>query len=430
MKILRGRILTFHQMPQAPDDHDAWTYIEDGALAMEAGRITYCGPASGAPEGDVEDHRGKLILPGFIDPHLHFPQTQVTAAYAPDLLTWLNTHTFPAEMEFDDPDHGKSVARTFFDLLIRHGTTTPVSFCSSHPQSVDAYAGEALRRGMRVYGGKTCMDRGAPVPLCDTPQRAFDESSDLIATWHGRDRFGYVITPRFAITSSAEQLEALGALAAAYPEMLIQTHLSENAEEIRQTLALFPDAKDYLDVYDRFGLVRRGALFGHAIHLEDREVAHLAATQAVAVHCPTSNLFLGSGLFDIAKLQAHGCRVAIATDIGGGTNWSLLRTMDEAFKIAQLHAKGGLDPMKSFWLATLGNAQALDAQGSIGTLDVGTEADVVVLDPKASPAMRARYARVETLAEELFLLQTLGDDRAVCEVYVAGQAVKTALSAD
>ena len=425
MKVLRGRLLSFHRRPVAVDDTEAWTYISDGALAMEEGKIVYFGTAAGAPAGDVAHHGDKLILPGFIDAHLHFPQTQVTASYAPDLLTWLNTHTFPAETEFGDLNHARAVARVFFDLLILNGTTTPVAFCTSHPQSVDAYAGEATARRMRAYGGKTCMDRNAPADLCDTPSRAYDESAALLGKWHGHGRFGYVITPRFAITSSAEQLEALGALAAEHPDLHIQTHLSENLEEVRQTRALFPQAMDYLDVYDRFGLIRPGSLLGHAIHLGEREYARIAETGAVAVHCPTSNLFLGSGLFDFSKFADHGCKTAVSTDIGGGTSWSMLKTLDEAYKIAQLLGKETPNPFKAFWWATLGNADALDVSDKIGTLEVGSEADVIVLDPGATPAMQARHARAESLADELFLLQTLGDDRAVAEVYISGQKAKS-----
>ena len=424
MRIVRGRILSFDRRPEDADDTAAWTYIADGALAMDGGRIVYCGDADGAPDGETEDHRDRLILPGFIDPHIHFPQTQVTAAYARNLLEWLDRHTFPAEAAFADPDHAAGVARIFFDLLIAHGTTSPVAYCTSHPASVDAYFAEAARRGIRAWGGKTCMDRNAPDPVLDTPQRAYDESRRLIGDWDGRDRLGYVITPRFAITSSPEQLEALGALAREFPRLPVQTHLSENHDEIKLTAELFGEAIDYLDVYDRFGLLGAGTLLGHAIHLSPRERARLAEVGAVAVHCPTSNLFLGSGLFDGAGLAEAGCRTAVATDIGGGTSWSMLKTLDEAFKIAQLRGGRRLDPMGAFWWATLGNAEALGAADRIGTLAVGSEADAVVLDAHATPAMAARMARVETLPEELFLLQTLGDDRAVAQVYIAGEPVK------
>ena len=365
------------------------------------------------------DYRGNLLLPGFIDPHIHFPQTEIVGSYAPGLLEWLNDHTFPAEAAFHDSTVARAVAKTFFDLTLSHGTTTTVAYCTSHPASVEAYFVEASTRGVRALGGKTCMDRNAPDNLCDTPERAYAESEALIRKWHGKDRLGYVITPRFAITSSREQLEVLGALALDHPECLIQTHLSENKDEIAFAAELFPEARDYLDIYDRFGLLSERTLLGHAIHLSDREVARLAEAEAVAVHCPTSNLFLGSGLFQKERLERAGCRTAIATDIGGGTSWSLLKTLDEAFKIQHLLGHR-LDPHGAFYWATLGNARALGLEGKIGTLEVGSEADLVVLDPFATPAMRARKSD-DSLEDKLFALQTLGDDRAVKAVYVDGK---------
>ena len=423
-RIIRGRTLSFLRPPADGDDWDAFVYEPDGALVIDGGKIIASGRFDDVKDdGQIIDFRDKLILPGFIDPHIHFPQTEVIAAYAAALLDWLNDHTFPAEGRFADPAHAVAMANHFFDTLLRHGTTTVSAFCSSHAASVDAFFAGAEARNMAVFGGKTMMDRNAPDAVCDTAETAHEASAALIARWHGRGRGQYVITPRFAITSSPEQLEVAGALAASHPDCLIQTHMSENRAEIALTADLFPAARDYLDVYEHFGLIGAGTLLGHCIHLTEREVARMAESGAVAVHCPTSNLFLGSGLFDRARLEAAGVRTALATDIGGGTSFSMLRTIDEAYKIQQLRGHRW-HPFQAFYEATLGNAAVLGAEDRIGTLAAGTDADLVVLDPRATPEMALRADRIDGLADELFLLQTLGDDRAVVETFVAGQAMK------
>ncbi len=426
-RIIRGRVLTFRDEPQGLEDEAAYHYIEDGALLVEAGRIARLGDyaeiRAAHPDAAVDDHRPHLLLPGFIDTHIHYPQTQVVASYAANLLEWLNTYTFVAEQKFADEQHAEFIAERFLDELLRHGTTTAVAYCSVHPQSADAYFRASQHRGMRMLGGKVMMDRNAPPALCDTAQSGYDDSKALIARWHGRDRLDYVVTPRFAITSTPEQLEASGALAREHPDCPIQTHLSENCDEIAFTKTLYPDAPDYLGIYERYGLLGRRTLLGHSIHLEDREVAVMAETGSVAVFCPTSNMFLGSGLFDRDRLQAAGVRMAVATDIGGGTSFSMLRTADEGYKVLQLRGQR-LNPLQSFYMMTLGNARALSMEDRIGTLEAGTEADIVVLDAAATPAMRLRMAAGATLAQELFLLQTLGDDRAVVETYVAGRPMK------
>lgn len=420
-KLLRGRVLSFNRPPEDIEDMDALTYLEDGAVVIDAGLIAQIGSYDALKGTAPEiDHRPHLIMPGFIDPHLHFPQAQVIGSYAAELLDWLNDHTFPEEMRFDDPDHAARIAKAFFDQLLSHGTTTAMAFCTSSPVSVNAYFAQAQRRSMRMLGGKTMMDRNAPEGLCDTAQSGYDDSKALIETWNGLDRLNYAITPRFAITSTPAQLEVAGALLAEFPDMHMQTHLSENRAEIELTAELFPNARDYLDVYDRYGLLGPKSFMGHAIHLSARERALMAETGTVAVHCPTSNLFLGSGLFDLFGLEEAGVRTAVATDIGGGTSWSMLRTLGEAYKIQQLrHAR--LNPLKSFYWATRGNADALGMTAQIGTLEAGTEADIVVLDAGATPAMALRMERVRTLPQELFVLQTMGDDRSVVKTYVAGE---------
>ncbi len=430
--LIRGRVLTFRDEPQSLDDSQSYRYIEDGAVLVENGRITRLGDyaeisAEAGSGVKVADHRPHLILPGFIDTHIHYPQTQVVASYAANLLEWLNTYTFVAEQKFADEQHAEFIAERFLDELIRHGTTTAVAYCSVHPQSVDAYFRASQHRNMRMLGGKVMMDRNAPPALCDTAQSGYDDSKQLIARWHGKDRLDYVITPRFAITSTPEQLEASQALAREHPECFIQTHLSENHEEIEFTKSLYPDAPDYLGIYEHYGLLGSKTLLGHSIHLEEREVQVMAEADSVAVFCPTSNLFLGSGLFDRDRLKASGVRMAVATDVGGGTSFSMLRTMDEGYKVLQLRGSR-LNPFQSFYMMTLGNARALSMEDKIGTLDEGTEADIVVLDSAATSPMRLRMAAGATLEQELFLLQTVGDDRAIVETYIAGKPLKAELA--
>ena len=423
--LLRGRTLSFDREPMGPDDHAAYTYHEDGGILIEDGRILATGPFDGLDgEGaQVIDHRPHLILPGFIDTHLHFPQAQVIASWASELLGWLNTYTFPAEAAFSEPDHAARIATAFFDQLTAHGTTTPMAYCSVHPESVDAFFTEAARRNACAIGGKVMMDRNAPPAVLDTAQRSYDDSATLIARWHGRGRALYAISPRFAITSTPGQLEAAQALVAEHPTCYMQTHLSESAAEIKLTGDLYPEDVDYTGIYERYQLLNPLSNLGHCIHLSPRERGVLSETGAVATFCPTSNLFLGSGLYNEAALAKDGVRRSIATDIGGGTSWSMLRTLDEGYKILQLQDQQ-MPPIKSFWWITRGNADALGLSSEIGTLDPGSAADVVVLDARATPAMALRAETITTLPEELFLLQTLGDDRVVAQTYIAGNPQK------
>ncbi len=429
-RMIRGRLFWFRDAPEG--GAETWRYIEDGALLVADGRVVASGShaevAPRAGDAPVDDHRPCLITPGFIDPHIHFPQTQVIGSYGAQLLDWLNTYTFVEEQRYGDPVHCAAMATHFFDELIRNGTTTAVAFCSVHRASAEAFFTEALRRDLRMIGGKVMMDRNAPEALRDTAQSSHDDSKALIEAWHGRGRLGYAIAPRFAITSSPAQLEAAGALAAAHPDCHVQTHLSENAAEIAFTRELYPAEADYAGVYERFGLAGPKTLFGHCIHLGDREVGVLRDSGSVAVFNPTSNLFLGSGLFDLARLSGAGVRTAVATDVGGGTSFSMPRTLSEAYKVLQLQGQS-LAPIMSFYMMTLGNARALGLEARIGQLDPGADADFVVLDVAATPAMAARAATLRTLSEELFVLQTMADDRSVAETYVAGQPAKSALAA-
>jgi len=429
-KVLRGRVLTFLRKPEGPDDTDSYLYLEDGGIAIgDDGKIVAVGDFSeiSASHSDpVIDHRPNLIMPGFIDPHIHFVQMQVVGSYAGSLLEWLNTYTFVEEQRFADPDHASRIASAFFDELIRNGTTTAAAYCSVHPESADAFFAEAEKRNMAMVAGKCMMDRNCPEGLQDTPQTGYDDTKALIAKWNGKGRANYAITPRFAITSTHEQMEMVAALAKEYPDLHIQTHLSENDVEIAFTQELFPEHKDYTSVYAHYGLLRPKALYGHAIHLSDSEIGMMAETGSVAVSCPTSNLFLGSGLYDFEKAEQAGMTTAVATDIGGGTSYSMLRTLDEFYKVQQLN-KNRLTPLMSFYLMTRGNAEAMQIDVDIGSIAAGSYADLVVLDVRATPAMAIKMERVETLSEELFLLQTLGDDRAIAETYVAGQPMKSVL---
>jgi len=436
IRILRGRILTFVSEPQGRDDHASYRYIEDGAIVIDLlrGRILLVkewgdGPtwADGTPP-EVIDHRPNLIMAGFIDPHIHFPQMQVIGAYAGALLEWLNTYTFVEEQKFGDIDHATRIASRFFDELVRHGTTTAAAYCSVHPQSVDAFFSEAEKRNMLMVGGKVMMDRNAPPGLCDTPQSGYDDTKAGIAKWHGKGRAHYAITPRFAITSTHEQMAMAEALAREFPDLHIQTHVSENLAEIAFANELYPNYGDYVGIYEKFHLLGPKTLLGHCIHLSHRETQVIAETRSVAVFCPTSNLFIGSGLFDYERQHQHGVRIATATDVGGGSSYSMLRTMDEGYKVMQLRGQR-LTPFRSFYHMTLGNARAMSLDGRIGTLEPGKEADIVVLNSGATPQMKLRMETVASLEQELFLLQTCGDDRAIVETYVMGEPQKSKLAA-
>lgn len=423
-KLLRGRVLSFKREPLAADDMDAVRYFEDGGILVRNGLIADVGnygDVSNAADSDLElvDHRPHILMPGFIDTHIHFPQAQIIGSWGSQLLDWLNTYTFPAEARFSDPGHCARIASAFIDELLRHGTTTAVTYCSSHKQSAEAFFSEAERRNLRMIGGKVMMDRNAPDGVLDTPQSGYDDTKSLINTWHGRGRALYAISPRFAITSTPQQMEMAQALRAEHPDCYVQTHLSENKDEIAYTAELYPDARDYLDVYERYDLLGPNSLFGHCIHLNPRERAAMAATGSIAVFCPTSNLFLGSGLFDAAGYSQDGIATAIATDVGGGSNYSMLRTLDEGYKILQLQGQR-MTPLKSFYWITCGNACALGLDDKIGTLETGSEADIVVLDSRSTPAMALRMETVASLSEELFVLQTLGDDRAIVQTYAGG----------
>jgi guanine deaminase len=430
-RALRGRILSFVGDPAEVGEAASHRYLEDGVVLVENGRIAALGEARDLlarlpDKTPIDDHSGHRILPGFIDTHIHLPQTQVIASHGAQLLDWLQKYTFVEEQKFQDPAHAARIARFFLDELLRNGTTTAVVYGSVHPESVEALFLESERRGTRMIAGKVMMDRGAPPALLDTAKRGYDDSKAGIKRWHGRGRQGYAISPRFAVTSSDAQLEAAGGLAAEHPGCHVQTHLSENLDEIATVRRLFPWAKSYTDVYDRFGLLGPRSLFGHCIHLDEAELERLSATRSIAALCPTSNLFLGSGLFDLEALRAseRPVRVGLATDVGGGTSYSMLRTAAEAYKVMQLRGRSW-PALEAFYAITLGNARALGLEGEIGSLEPGREADMIVLDARATPAMAHRMETVAgELAEELFVLLIKGDERAVRATYVMGERVQ------
>ncbi|RWR47613.1 guanine deaminase [Sinirhodobacter ferrireducens] len=423
MELLIGQVLRFEGDPMA-EGPAAARHLVRGAVAVENGKVAAVGEAEALraahPGARVTDLGRQLISAGFIDAHVHYPQTQMIASWGKRLIDWLNSYTFPTETGFADPRHAADVAALYFDLALSHGTTSMCSYCTIHPASVDAYFGEARARGMRVLGGRTCMDRNAPDGLRDTAQTAYDESAALLSRWHGRDRLGYVITPRFSPTSTPEQLRALGALWAEHPDCLMQTHLSEQLDEIAWVKSLFPEARDYLDTYEAFGLLGENGVYGHAIHLEPREIVRLKEVGAALAHCPTSNTFIGSGLFDMAGMTAAGLRVGLATDTGGGSSFSMLRTMAAAYEVAQLRHHP-LHPAQLWWLATQGSARALKIDAFVGNIAPGMEADLIAVDLASTPLIAQRAVRAESFWEELFPTIMMGDDRAIAGVWIGGK---------
>jgi guanine deaminase len=423
-RLLLGQTLAFMADPFAAPLAEAARHERRGAVLVADGRIAAVGPADALradhPQVPVTDHGQALILPGFVDAHVHYPQTGIIASWGKRLIDWLETYTFPEEIRFEDPAHARATAGLYLDLVLAHGTTTVASYCTIHPASVEAFFEAAETRGLRAVAGKTCMDRNAPPALRDTARSAYEDSRALLQRWHGRGRLGYAITPRFSPTSTPDQLEAMGALWAENPSCLMQTHLSEQTDECAWVAELFPEAHDYLDTYERAGLLGAGAVFGHAIHLSEREKARLRETDAALVHCPTSNTFIGSGLFDMDGLAAAGHRIGLATDTGGGSSFSMLRTMAAAYEVAQLRGRA-LHPAELLWLATAGSARALRLDDRIGRLAPGMEADLVVLDLGSTPAIAQRAARAGDIWEAVFPTIMMGDDRAVRATYVMGR---------
>jgi guanine deaminase len=422
---VRGHAISYRGDPFFIDD--ALVDVEDALIVSEAGEITafgdYEATKGAVPDGvEVKHYPDALICPGFIDTHIHYVQTGIIGAFGSQLIDWLNNYTFIEEQRFADKSHADAVAKLYFDQLLGNGTTTAVTFAAVYPQSVDAFFEESERRGTRMIGGKVLMDRNAPDGLLDTAQSAYDDSKALIGKWHDKGRNLYAITPRFAPTSTPEQLELAGALWKESPGTFHHTHVSENLNEIKWVRELFPDRAGYLDVYDHYGLLGRRSVLAHGVHLTAAERHRVHETGSAVAHCPTSNLFLGSGLFHVhqAKSARFPMHVGLGTDIGAGTSFSLLQTMNEAYKVAELNAYP-LDAEKSFYLATRGGAEALDLADKIGSIDVGMEADFVVLDPKATPILEYRSERAESTEDLMFVLSIMADDRSVAATYVGGE---------
>lgn len=402
----------------------SYRYLEDGLLLVEDGLIRACGEASGLlaqlpPGTSVQHWPDGLIVPGFIDTHIHYPQTWMIGAAGEQLLDWLARYTYPAEQRFADYAYAERVARIFVAELLRNGTTSAQVFASVHPESVDAFFTVAAELNLRMLCGKVLMDRHAPPGLCDSAESGYAQSRALIERWHGHGRLGYAVTPRFAGSCSSAQLHRAAQLLEEFPTVRLHTHLAENRAEIAWIESLFPDCASYLDVYAHHGLLGPRTLFAHAIHLDEADCQRLGQCGAALAFCPSSNLFLGSGLFDLARAERLRLKVGIGSDIGAGTSFSLLRTLGDAYKVEQLQGRS-LDPFKALYLATLGGARALGLEGRVGSLAPGHEADFVLLDPPATPLLRFRLEACTDLAERLAVLLTLGDDRVVRETFVAG----------
>ena len=424
--VVRGRFLDIQKtVSQAQDIIDQVRYIEDGVLIAKQGQIRWFGSwddtqAHLPANVEIQHYPEQLIIPGMIDTHIHFPQTEMVGAYGEQLLSWLNTYTFPTEIQFKEKAYAQQIAKLFVNELLKNGTTTALVFCTVHPESVDALFEAAAQQQMRLIAGKVMMDRHAPEALCDTAESAYEDSKALIGKWHGQGRALYAITPRFAPTSTPEQLERAGQLKAEFPDVYVHTHLSENKDEIAWVKELFPAQKGYLDVYHHYGLTGNRSVFAHCVHLEDAEWQCMHETDSAIAFCPTSNLFLGSGLFPLKKTWQQQVKVGLGTDIGAGTSFSLLQTVNEAYKVQQLQGDK-LSAFESLYHATLGGAKALDLDDKLGNFNVGKEANFVVLNLKPTALQQLRQSRSKSIEDSLFALFTMGDDRNIEATYIYGQ---------
>ena len=420
---IRANFLHFKSDPDLSDD--AFEYIEDGLLILKQGRVRQLVNAldwiDHLPDGSaLYDYSGCLIMPGFIDTHSHYPQTEMIASYGLQLLDWLRQYTFPTEEKFAERAHADQVAEFYCEQMLRNGTTTSAVFATVHTESVDAIFEAAARRDLCLVAGKVMMDRNAPASLCDDTQQSYQQSADLIHRWHLHGRLHYAVTPRFAPCCSPEQLELCGQLLSEHPDLYLQSHVAENLDEVRWVGELFPHSRSYLDVYDQFGLLGPRAVYAHCIYLDEADRERLADSGTAIAFCPTSNLFLGSGLFSLDAAREHDIRVGLATDVGAGTSFSQLQTLNEAYKVCQL-AGHSLSPLKAFHLATLGAAESLYLDHRIGNFDIGKEADFVVLDLEATPLMQRRMQQTDSLEDRLFALMMLGDDRCIQATHVMGK---------
>lgn len=432
---IRGNFFDIAACVEEPQQLDErLRHIPDGLLLLNGGVIAWFGSwqqgeALLPPGFAVTEYRDKPIVPGFIDTHIHYPQTEMIGAYGDQLLDWLNNYTFPTESRYGCERHADAMSAFFLRELLSNGTTTALVFGSVHPQSVDALFSQAQTLNMRLIAGKVMMDRHAPQALLETPEQSYRDTRELIERWHGKGRLGYAITPRFAPTSTSALLAQVQRLREEFPDVWLQTHLSENPQEVAWVKSLFPQSQSYLDVYHRYGMTGGKSVFAHCLHLEEQEWDCLCETRSAIAFCPTSNLFLGSGLFDLQQAWRKRVKLGIGTDVGAGTSFNMLRTLGEAYKVGQLqHYR--LSAVEAFYHATLGGARALSLDDKIGNFDVGKEADFVVLDPAVTPLQQLRYANSATPAEQGFVLMTLGDDRNIYRTYVDGKVVYQAAVSD
>lgn len=431
---IRGNFFDIAACVEEPQQLDErLRHIPDGLLLLNGGVIVWFGSwqqgeALLPPGFAVTEYRDKPIVPGFIDTHIHYPQTEMIGAYGDQLLDWLNNYTFPTESRYGCERHADAMSAFFLRELLSNGTTTALVFGSVHPQSVDALFSQAQTLNMRLIAGKVMMDR-QPQALLETPEQSYRDTRELIERWHGKGRLGYAITPRFAPTSTPALLAQVQRLREEFPDVWLQTHLSENPQEVAWVKSLFPQSQSYLDVYHRYGMTGGKSVFAHCLHLEEQEWDCLCETRSAIAFCPTSNLFLGSGLFDLQQAWRKRVKLGIGTDVGAGTSFNMLRTLGEAYKVGQLqHYR--LSAVEAFYHATLGGARALSLDDKIGNFDVGKEADFVVLDPAVTPLQQLRYANSATPAEQGFVLMTLGDDRNIYRTYVDGKVVYQAAVSD
>jgi len=427
LKAFRGEILHFIADPSQVELTQSYQYFEDGILLVKDGLVEALDDAEEMLKHLPEDiqlihFQQGLIMPGFIDTHVHYPQTEMIASYGEQLLEWLENYTFPMEREFSDESHGIDVAEFFLSQLLKAGTTTALVFATVHKESVDAFFKVAQKRNLRMICGKVLMDRNCPDYLQDSAESGYQDSQQLIEKWHKKDRLQYAVTPRFAPTSSRDQLDKAGELLAQYPDVYLHTHLSENKSEIEWVKQLFPESDNYLDVYHQSKLLSRRSVFAHGVHLQDDECRRLGESGSAIAFCPSSNLFLGSGLFNLKQAQQYQVNVGLGSDIGAGTTFSMLSTMNEAYKTQQLRADK-LSPYQSFYLATLGGAEVLDLRGSIGNFEKGNEADFILLDYHATPLMSRRMRHCKGLTDKLFVLSMLGDERHIAATYILGEKV-------
>lgn len=426
--IIRGQFLDIQKtVSNAKEIPQHVRYLEDGALITRDGKIEWFGTWHDAQtqicsEMKIEHYPDQLIIPGMIDTHIHFPQTEMVGAYGEQLLSWLETYTFPTEMQFKAKHYATEIAQFFVKELVKNGTTTALVFCTVHPESVDALFETAQQYQMRLIAGKVMMDRHAPDDLCDTAESSYQQSKALIEKWHQKGRALYAVTPRFAPTSTPEQLQNAQRLKQEYPSTYVHTHLSENKAEIEWVKALFPEHQSYLDVYHHYQLTGKHSVFAHCVHLEEHEWDCMHKTESAIAFCPTSNLFLGSGLFPLQKAWDKNVKVGLGTDIGAGTSFNQFQTLNEAYKVQQLQGNK-LSAFESFYHATLGGAKALELDHQIGNFNIGKEADFVVVDLKPTALQQLRQSKTKNLEDRLFALFTLGDDRNIAATYVYGEKV-------